>query len=187
MRLQRVGPLAILLAFASGGCSQPGSLGDGDAKALIERFWNDADVGLVLGSVTFVSENANMAKGRESLKEWPLYEAFVKNGVLRLQNVRDLTGQFTGWNDWLSLTQSGVRKTATVLLTEQGKVKGTVKHVGDFDELLVKVAETKIGALRPTMRMSSAPTGIESSSVLTRTTFQRTCQLRSRPPGVGTL
>ncbi len=109
--------------------------------------WNQPDVGLLLGAVKFVTENPDMAKGRESVKEWPLYQAFAKRGVITISNEKDLTKSFTGWNDWMSLTQSGIRRTATVKLSDGTKASGTVKRIGDFDELWVKVATTKVESI----------------------------------------
>jgi len=147
MTRRQFGFFVPVFALAWGGCSAPGSLSNREAGAVIERLWNNADVGLVLGHVTFVSAGPDTSKGRDSVREWPVYEAFARNGVLTVQNVRDLTGQFTGWNDFLALTQGDVRKTATVAATEHGKSKGTIKRVGDFDELWIKVASTKVESI----------------------------------------
>ena len=147
MTRRQAGLLILVFALAWAGCASPEHLSDSDARAVIERVWNAADVGLVLGDIMFVSGNADTSKGRDSITEWPLYEAFARNGVLSVRNVRDLTGQFTGWNDFFALTQSGVRKTATIAATDQGKARGTLKHVGAFDELWIKVASTTVESI----------------------------------------
>jgi hypothetical protein len=98
----------------------------------------------MLGAVKFVAENPEMAKGRESVSEWPLYEAFAKRGIITLSDERDLTRNFGGWDDFFALSQSGVRRTATVRLSERGKAAGTVKRDGAFDVLWLKVATTKV-------------------------------------------
>lgn len=137
----------VVSAVALSYCSRSDALGDGEARNLIENLWNKPDVGLMLGEVKFVAENPDAAKGRESISEWPLYQAFAKKGVITIGNVKDLTQNFSGWNDWFSLTQSGVRKTATIKLTEGGGKAGTIKHNGDFDELFTKVATIKIESI----------------------------------------
>lgn len=122
-------------------------LGNGEARTVIETAWNKAGVELMLGEVKFVAENLDQGKGREGIEMWPLYQAFAKSGVIAISNEKDLTKNFGGWNDWFSLTQSGVRRTATIRLGERGKAGGTVKRIGDFDLLLMKVATTKVESI----------------------------------------
>lgn len=84
MRASRLS-IVLLLAAVSSSCSPSGGPSDADARRVIERLRNQPDVGLLLGDIKFVSENADGAKRRDSVKEWPLYEAFAREGVLTLK------------------------------------------------------------------------------------------------------
>ena len=52
----------------------------------------------------------------KGLKAWQLA------GVLRIAEKKDLSKEFTGWNDFAKLTQDGVGKEVEVFLTQRGKV-----------------------------------------------------------------
>jgi hypothetical protein len=142
--LRLIGMLVSAVALSH--CSRPYSLGNDEARTLIETLWNQPDVGLVLGNVKFVAEDPDTSKGRESIQEWPLYKASAKSGVITIANEKDLTNSYSA-NDWFNLTQSGIRKTATIGLTERGRAGGIAKKKGNFDELFVKVANTKIESI----------------------------------------
>lgn len=144
----RARPIGIVLLGSVLGCSAGHeSLGDSGARDALESQWNQPIVGLLLGNVRFVAGQGESAKGRDKLSELPLYRAFASKGLITISDERDLTQNFGGWNDWFQLTQDGVRRTATIVVTDRGRSQGTVKHIGDFDELWLNVSRTKIDAI----------------------------------------
>ena len=134
-------------AVVVGSCSRSNSLGDNAARAVLDRLWNQPDVYFLLGDVKFVTRNPVTAQGQDSVQEWPLYQAFARDGVITIRNQKDLTKHFTGWNDWLSLTQDNIRLSATVGLTAKGRARGTLIHQGHVAELALKVATIKVNRI----------------------------------------
>lgn len=145
--MHRIAHVAMVLAtlWVSGACRDSLPLQGQDARGVIERIWNQPDVGLLIGTVRFVAAGAPVAtSGHDVITEWPLYEACASNGLLRISDVKDLSRQFGSWDDWLKLTQNGIRKIATVEATEQGRARGRLQRTGESERLLVKVATTKV-------------------------------------------
>src|SRR6266481_7687499 len=117
------------------------------AKKTIETAWNSPQLGLVVGQIRFIDPTIaqrppDASKGEDALSELPLYRAFVKKGFITLSDERDLTTAFTGWGDWFQLTQSGVRRTARVTLTDTGRTRGELKKAGAYDELFLSVGHS---------------------------------------------
>ena len=150
----RYRPAVALIALAAtsvlSSCSGGSGTGSNrEISAAIESAWNGATLGLVAGEVRFIAggmagRTPDASKGEDALSELPLYRAFAAKGLITISDERDLTGSFTGWNDWFQLTQSGVRRTARVALTERGRQSGEVKKVGEVEELFLRVGAAKI-------------------------------------------
>ncbi|HYB93810.1 MAG TPA: hypothetical protein VEC39_02480 [Vicinamibacterales bacterium] len=122
---------ACLAAVLATGCSRGPALSDADAKAIVaSHFDSESKVILYFGQLRFIREGvANPLKGTDTLRRYPLYKAFADLGLVFLDGNRDLSQQFTGWNDFFSLTQSGVQRTANVLLPDgagEGGPSGTL-------------------------------------------------------------
>lgn len=113
--------LVILVAILSGCRSDSYALDDSRAKEIIEREWSKEFLVFQLGVVEFVTERPNPSAKREAYANLPYYRAFAQHGLLSLKNERDLTSKFSGWSDFLSLTQSGVQYLATVEATDAGR------------------------------------------------------------------
>jgi hypothetical protein len=141
----------LIAALALPGCSGGPDAGTtSQMKAAIEPAWNGMNFGLVTGDVRFIQVGGlgggtpQASKGEDAVNELPLYRAFAANGLITITDERDLTSGFTGWGDWFQLTQSGVRRTAKITLTEKGKQSGEVKKTGNVDELWLRVGTAKI-------------------------------------------
>jgi hypothetical protein len=129
-------------------CSR--SVGNADPKATIEAAWNGARVGLVTGQVRFIDaasaqRRPDASRGEDALSELPLYRAFAAKGFVAISAERDLTSGFTGWGDFMQLTQAGVRRTAHVTLTDKGKAAGEVTNLGGgVEELWLHLGHAEI-------------------------------------------
>lgn len=78
---------------------------------------------LALGDVRF----GRLSETVERDQDLPAYRAFADAGLIDITNERDLTAAFTGWDDFFVLTQAGVRRTAIVTLTADGKASSFVQ------------------------------------------------------------
>lgn len=138
---------AVGLLLSCSGSRETGN--NSQMKAAIESAWNATNLGFVTGEVRFIDvgmagRRPDASKGEDALSELPLYRAFAAKGLLKITAERDLTSRFSGWNDWFELTQSGVRRTARITLTEKGRQTGEVRKVGDVEELFLRLGEAKI-------------------------------------------
>jgi hypothetical protein len=116
--------LALLpfLVIALTGCSSGPSMPDAAIKELLERNWTSmSDIPFQLGEVHFVAEDRPQKVKQAAIRDYPLYIAYRDAGVLEIAGDRDLTRDFTGWNDFLSLSQNGVRRVATIKVTAKGR------------------------------------------------------------------
>lgn len=139
--------IAVGALLSCSGANETGS--DREMKAAIESAWNGPALGLVTGEVRFIGggflgRQPDVSKREDALSELPLYRAFSARGFITVTDERDLTSGFTGWDDWLQLTQSGVRRTARVTLTDRGRHSGNVETVGDVEVLRLRVGTAKI-------------------------------------------
>lgn len=128
-----------LFALCMAACSSdgPSNLRDGTAASILQAAWNKNDGQLILlGSIQFRRGNSS-GPGFDMFSKYPVYRALASKGLLKLENERDLSGNFTGWNDFFALTQAGVQRTATVVLTPEGAQLGTVQPVGNTGEKFV--------------------------------------------------
>ncbi|HVL69458.1 MAG TPA: peptidylprolyl isomerase [Vicinamibacterales bacterium] len=82
-----------------------------------------------------------------ALNRYPLYRAMADGGLLALFDERDLSGSFTGWGDFLALTQAGVQRTATVGLTPKGQALGSVHKVSGCDLVTFVIGGHRISAI----------------------------------------
>lgn len=150
--VSRLGPrwLGWALAFVLTACSdREGSFSNTEAKTTLEALWNEPDVGLWLGDVKFMDDNLlgsdrQWSSGETLLLDLPFYKAFASRGVITMADERDLSDRFTDWNDWFQLTQSGVRRTATVSISDHGRPNGEIRMVGNHEKLLLKGSRTRI-------------------------------------------
>jgi hypothetical protein len=138
---------AVGLLLSCSGSRETGN--NSQMKAAIESAWNATNLGFVTSEVRFIDvgmagRRPDASKGEDAISELPLYRAFAAKGLLTITAERDLTSRFSGWNDWLQLTQSGVRLTARITLTEKGRQTGEVRKVGDVEELFLRLGEAKI-------------------------------------------
>ena len=121
--------LLCLVACSSDG---PSNLRDGTAKSVLQEAWKEELRVFKLGSIQFRRGNSS-GPGYDMLSSYPRYRALANKGLLKLENDRDLSGNFTGWNDFFALTQSGVQRTSTVVLTPEGAKIGTVHQVANTE------------------------------------------------------
>jgi hypothetical protein len=129
-------------------CAEPaGTLTTEDARGIIEEQWNQPDVGILLGDIQFVDGKTEAAKGREAIKELPIYRAIAQKGIIAITNEQDLRTGSTARKDAEALRAAGVQRTAHIELTEAGKKLGNVKRVGAFDELFLSVVPSKIQSI----------------------------------------
>lgn len=131
--------LVVLLplgSFAACSSDSPTNLTDGTAAAVLQEAWKEEVKLFLLGPIQFRRGNSS-GPGYAMLSDYPLYRSVTEKGLLRLDDERDLSGSFTGWNDFFALTQSGVQRTATVALTDQGAKLGSVRKVGDTEREFV--------------------------------------------------
>ncbi len=77
-----------------------------------------------LGPTQFRRGNSS-GPGYTMNSRYPWYRAIAEKGLLTLEHERDLSGGFTGWDDFFALTQAGVQRTATVVLTPEGAKIGS--------------------------------------------------------------
>lgn len=96
-----------------------------DTRSAIEARWN-SPLTLATGELRFIggalsNHVPDEKKGEVPLDVLPLYKAAESQGLIRIVDERDLTGEFTGWSDFYQLSQIGVQKTARMELTPRGR------------------------------------------------------------------
>lgn len=119
-----------LVAVSLAACSSdgPNSLRDSSAMAVLqEDAWSRDIRAFKLGAVQF-------RRGDPDGPPYAMYRELAERGLLHLENERDLSAGFTGWNDFFALTQAGVQRTATVSLTPEGKRIGSHQNAGSANE-----------------------------------------------------
>jgi hypothetical protein len=129
----------LMLAVSLGGCSPDSAtnLRDATASAVVQDYLNRYDVILVsLGPMEFRRGNWSAADFAP-VEKYEMYKALASMGLIKLDDERDLSAGFTGWSDWLVLTQNGVQRTATVSLTAEGGRAGEVSAVRNSDRQIV--------------------------------------------------
>src|SRR5690606_17062198 len=96
-------------------------------RDVIEADWNGQRVSLVLGDVHFKGPTwtsacqPNIARGEMCLDQLSLYRGIESLGFLTVEDERDLSRNFSGWDDWHRLTQAGIIRTARIALTSTGR------------------------------------------------------------------
>lgn len=123
------------------------SFGNGEATKTIESLWNGEDVSLWIGEVLFVgpdfTSRPQWAAGDANLAELPMYRAFASRGLITLANDKDFSSEYHR-SDWYRLIDKGVKRTATVSLTDLGRATGEIKILGDREILSIKVSTIRI-------------------------------------------
>lgn len=139
MRAGRMAAIFVTLGLGLGGCSSggPQNLRDSTAATLIQNYLDGYDVIVAnLGVVEF--RRGNVSSGTfDRYAMYPMYQSLAAMGLIRLEDERDLASGFTGWGDFLALSQNGVQRVATVTLTPQGERTGTVRNVQNSDRRFV--------------------------------------------------
>jgi len=135
------------LALLVGCAAKDGELSDSAAKSTLEALWDQSDLGIVLGEVSFVRENPNLAQRTDLMSELALYRAAAAAGLITIVNEKDLSANHQGWNAMNPFNSSAPWQSAFVAVAGKGKNQGTVKQVGQVDELNLKVASYKIDAI----------------------------------------
>lgn len=168
LRRAIVGASALLMF--SFGCSNGPALSDADAKGLIGSFLNSRSrAELWFGNMNFVREGSIYPRnGREPLRKYALYKAYADLGLVYLDSDQDLSSRFTGWNDFFSLSQSGVQRRANVLLPDgagEGGQSGTLlneqgkpvsKHDGEYNRISFDVLTPTVELIVSNDRLHNA-------------------------------
>ena len=124
----------LLLAIAStvtlGACAGGASSGlrDSAASEILHEAWGQPTVQLNLGEVQF-RRGDEYSGTFAPMTVYPMYQAAATMKLIRLEQERDLSASFTGWNDWFALTQAGVQRVATVTLLPGGEKVATVHPI----------------------------------------------------------
>lgn len=111
-------------------------LTDREAIRAVEADWNFPRPCIPLGQLHVVRHGPDLTGRRVDQEAWELIERFHRAGILVATVEKDLTTRFSGWSDWMSLTQSGVLKVVSVqvgpladgmgqLTTDNDRWKGT--------------------------------------------------------------
>ena len=120
--------LALALSLCAGCSDGPNRLRNSTAQSMLQSVLGTPTLDVLVGPISFGSKDASdIATGNVPRKLYPMYDAFAKNGLLKLENERQLTGEFSGWNDFLASTQFGISRVATFSLTDLGAKRS---HVG---------------------------------------------------------
>lgn len=169
MRGISVVAITIVLMLLSA-CSGGPPLTDGQAKDLMQSYLDRfSRTELWLGQISFVREGTiDPRNGREQLSKYALYKAYAELGLLFLDSDQDLSSGFTGWNDFLALSQSGVQRRANVLLPDgagEGGQSGTLldaagqpvsKHESDYNRIQFVVTTQTVDAIVSNDRLRTA-------------------------------
>lgn len=130
----------VVVALIATACADgPTRLRDGTARAQLQKMIGMEKATVFLGEVRFY---------RAGVPNMPMYRltaALAKKGLLRIDNDRDLSGKFTGWDDFLALTQSGVQRVASVALTPEGAKLGTLERVEGADKTISEYVTFVLG------------------------------------------
>lgn len=119
--------LSAVLSLSACASDSATNLRNSTAATVVQEYLNAYDLLLVkLGQVEFRRGNES-GPGFDRLDTYPMYKAVEKMGLVKIENDRDLTGQFSGWNDFMALTQKGVQRLATISLTTEGQRTGNVR------------------------------------------------------------
>lgn len=130
----------VMFAASLAACSSdgPDSLRDSSAAAVLQEAWKE-DVWLFnLGPIQFRRGDSS-GPGYTMYSRYPWYRVMAEKGLIKLETERDLSGGFSGWNDFFALTQAGVQRTATVVLTSEGAKIGSLQNAGTGSEFVTFV------------------------------------------------
>ena len=111
-------------------------LTDREAVKAVEADWNFPRPCVPLGQLHVVRHDPDLTSRRVDQEAWELLERFHRAGILAVTVEKDLTARFSGWSDWMSLTQSGVLRVVSVqvgpladgmgrVTTDNDRLKGT--------------------------------------------------------------
>jgi hypothetical protein len=121
--------LLFLCASCAGAADKKDPLSDAEAKTAIEQQWKSlAVLAIPVGKVAIshgLTEERNPAQRRFNQKDLSVFKAWQAAGLVQVRELKNLTKEFTGWDDWLKLTQGGVGSEIQILLTEQGRKANT--------------------------------------------------------------
>jgi hypothetical protein len=131
--------LVALLALGASACGTGAAgdtLRDNAAAAVLQEAWKSATVHAFLGPLQFRHDPLNQYSNAKDepcydyFRRYPVYQTLASKGLLTLSDERNLTGAFTGWQDFYALTQKGVQRTATIALTPEGTKTGSTSTSG---------------------------------------------------------
>lgn len=140
----RPAPLVCAVLALFGCADDPTRLDESEARTLLETSWNEERFTLLLGKVQFVDGAGSLEGRRVSLASLPTYRAFARSGLVQMINERDLTDNFTGWNDWFQLTQNGVRHVATIRATDEASAAGDISGDAGAENLAIRLGTSTI-------------------------------------------
>jgi hypothetical protein len=151
MRMEKkLVPLLLAMVVAVSACTPSAwRIDERSLLALLEEsLGTKIAVGLFLDAVQFRRDGSPTELVAGSLGKYPVYRAFSDQGLIILNQERDLSAGFSGWNDWLKLTQAGVQRTAWVTLTVEGSKRGqsmpfldTGRYVAYFDIIQYRLGD----------------------------------------------
>jgi len=131
----------VVVALIATACADgPTRLRDGTARAQLQKL-----IGTELEAIVFLGEVRFYREGMPNMSMYKLTAALAKKGLVRLDNDRDLSGKFTGWDDFLALTQTGVQRVASVALTPEGAKLGTLERVEGADKTISEYVTFALG------------------------------------------
>lgn len=117
--------VGVLLCCSCGGKF---SLSDSNARQLIEPLLNKSqgqrfEMGeiSVFTAIHASTTRPNPSKREITLDTLPYYRAMETLGLVQFEKFKDLTKAFTGWNDFLTVSQNGYGIQFTVLPTDKGQ------------------------------------------------------------------
>lgn len=131
-------PWAVVALLAPACSEGPARLHEKTVRAQLQKMVSmEGRAGFQLGVVRF--------RRQPNMTMYKLTAALAKNGLLSLENDQDLSAKFTGWDDFLALTQSGVERVATVALTPAGAKLGTLQPIENPDKSVTEYVNFEFG------------------------------------------
>lgn len=112
--------LALLLASGISLAAEGKQLSDSEAKTVIEQGWSSGGFRVYLGDFQVVDARPDLSKRRMAISEFKSYESWQDLGLIRITVNKELSKNFTGWDDWNRLFGEGVQMDAQIQATKEG-------------------------------------------------------------------
>lgn len=118
--------IGILLLAASslscGGSDQAPQISSSGTIEVIQSYWNSEDRGfrVYLGTFEVTSDEADLSKRRLAASQLSNYKSWEDAGLIKIDLRKDLTAQFSGWDDWNRLYLEGIQSVVHIEPTEKG-------------------------------------------------------------------